>query len=287
MARADAGRRTRSLLVAVVLGHVLLISAQVATPGGPSLLRTTVVGVVTEFQEASWIVAGALHSVWDGYAALRGVREENARLARENTDLRVQLQQARANAAGAGDMRALLGLRPHLPWTTTGAEVVAGSLSPDYRAITIDKGLGDGVRRDMPVINSAGVLGRVALPAGNTATVQLIIDRSAAVAVRIDRTRTEGIALGNGDGTLRLEYLSATAEVTEGDTVVTAGIDGIYPQGLGVGRVERVQRAGPAYRQVVVRPFADFSRLETVLVLVAPAPVWAPPLIAPERKVDR
>ena len=287
MARADAGRRTRSLLVAVVLGHVLLISAQVATPGGPSLLRTTVVGVVTEFQEASWIVAGALHSVWDGYAALRGVREENARLARENTDLRVQLQQARANAAGAGDMRALLGLRPHLPWTTTGADVVAGSLSPDYRAITIDKGLGDGVRRDMPVINSAGVLGRVALPAGNTATVQLIIDRSAAVAVRIDRTRTEGIALGHGDGTLRLEYLSATAEVTEGDTVVTAGIDGIYPQGLGVGRVERVQRAGPAYRQVVVRPFADFSRLETVLVLVAPAPVWAPPLIAPERKVDR
>jgi rod shape-determining protein MreC len=287
MARADARRRTRSLLVAVVLGHVLLISGQVATPGGPSLLRTTVVAVVTEFQEFSWLVAGAIHSVWDGYAALRGVRDENARLAREITDLRVQLQQARANAAGAGDMRALLGLRPHLPWKTTGAEVVAGSLSPDYRAITIDKGLGDGVRRDMPVINSAGVLGRVALPAGNTATVQLIIDRSAAVAVRIDSSRTEGIALGNGDGTLRLEYLSATAEVAEGDTVVTAGIDGIYPQGLGVGRVERVERAGPAYRKVSVRPFADFSRLETVLVLVAPAPVWAPPLSAPERKVDR
>jgi rod shape-determining protein MreC len=287
MARADAGGRTRSLLVAVVLGHVLLISGQVATPGGPSLLRTTVVGVVTEFQEFSWLVAGAFHSVWDAYAALRGVRDENARLARENTDLRVQLQQARANAAGADDMRALLGLLPHLPWKTTGAEVVAGSLSPDYRAITIDKGLGDGVRRDMPVINSAGVLGRVALPAGNTATVQLIIDRSAAVAVRIDSSRAEGIALGNGDGTLRLEYLSATAEVTEGDTVVTAGIDGIYPQGLGVGRVERVERAGPAYRRVVVQPFADFSRLETVLVLLAPAPVWAPPLSAPERKVDR
>ena len=287
MARTDAGRRARSLLVAVVLGHVLLISAQVATPAGPSLLRTTVVAVVTEFQHASWHVAGAIHSVWDRYAALRGVREENARLARENTDLRVQLQQARANAAGADDMRALLGLRPHLPWRTTGAEVVASSLSPDFRAITIDKGFGDGISRDMPVINAAGVLGRVAQPAGNTATVQLIIDRSAAAAVRIDRTRTEGIALGNGDGTLRLEYLSATAEITEGDTVVTAGIDGVYPPGLGVGRVERIDRAGPAYRQVVIRPFADFSRLETVLVLVAPAPVWAPPLSAPEGKVAR
>jgi rod shape-determining protein MreC len=277
MARADAGRRARSLLVAVVLGHVLLISAQVATPAGPSLLRITLVGVVTGIQEASWIVAGAIHGVWDGYAALRNVHRDNARLVQENTDLRVQLQQARANAAGADHMRALLDLRPHLPWRTTGADVVAGSLSPDFRAVTIDKGLADGISRDMPVLNAAGVVGRVAQPSATTATVQLLIDRSAAAAVRIDRTRTEGIALGNGDDTLRLEYLSATADVAVGDTVVTAGIDGVYPPGLGVGLVEHVERAGPAYRRVVIRPFADFSRLETVLVLVAPAPVWVPP----------
>ena len=287
MARADAGRRARSLLVAVVLGHVLLISAQVATPAGPSLLRTTVVAVVTEVQEASWLVAGAIHAVWNGYAALRGVREENARLAHENIDLRVQLQQARANAAGADEMRALLDMRPHLPWKTTGAEVVAGSLSPDFRAITIDKGLADGVARDMPVINSDGVLGRVAQPVRDTSTVQLLIDRSAAAAVRTERARAEGIALGNGDGTLRLEYLSATADVAEGDSVVTAGIDGIYPPGLGVGRVERIERAGRAFRQVVIRPYADFSRLESVLVLVAPAPVGSPLLAAPEAKVGR
>jgi rod shape-determining protein MreC len=287
MTRADAGRRARSLLVAVVLAHVLIISAQVATPAGPSLLRTSVVAIVTEFQEASWRVAGAIHAVWNGYAALRGVRQENARLAQENVDLRVQLQQARANAAGADEMRALLGLRPHLDWKTTGAEVVAGSLSPDFRAITIDKGLSDGVARDMPVINAAGVLGRVALPAATTATVQLLVDRSAAAAVRIDRTRTEGIAMGNGDGTLRLEYLSATAELAEGDTVVTAGIDGVYPPGLGVGRIERVERSGPAYRKVVIRPFADFSRLETVMVLLAPAPVWAPPLPAQDGRGAR
>jgi rod shape-determining protein MreC len=287
MARADAGRRARSLLVAVVLGHVLVISAQVATPAGPSLLQTSVVAVVTEVQGAAWAVAAGAGSVWETYAALRGVREENARLAGEVTELRVQLQQARANAAGAHEMRALLGLRPHLPWKTTGADVVAGSLSPDFRAVTIDKGLGDGVGSDMPVMSAAGVLGRVAQPAANTSTVQLIIDRSAAVAVRIDRTRTEGIALGNGDGTLRLEYLSATADIAVGDTVVTAGIDGVYPPGLAVGRVERLERAGAAYRLVIIRPFADFSRLEAVLVLLSPAPVWAPPITAPEGRGDR
>jgi rod shape-determining protein MreC len=287
MARADAGRRARSLLVAVVLGHVLLISAQVGTPAGPSLLRTTAVAVVTEFQEGSWVVAGAIQSVWNGYAALRGVREENARLTEENTSLNVQLQQARAGAAAADQLRRLLELRPLLSWKTTGAEVVAGSLSPDYRAITIDKGLKDGIGRDMPVLSGAGVLGRVALPAGDTATVQLIIDRSAAVAVRTERTRTEGIALGNGDGTLRLEYLTATADIAQGDAVVTAGLDGVYPPGLAVGVIERVERTGTTYRQVVIRPYADFSRLEAVLVLVAPAPVWAPPLAAPAEKVDR
>ena len=287
MAPPDAGRRARSLLVVVVLGHVLLISAQVATPAGPSLLRTTVVAVVTIVQEGSWRVAGGIHDVWDGYAALRGVREDNMRLAREIVDLRVQLQQARANAAGADQMRAQLDLRPHLPWRTTGADVVAGSLSPDYRAITIDKGLGDGIARDMPVINAAGVLGRVAQSVAGTATVQLIIDRAAAAAVRVDRTRAEGVAMGNGDGTLRLEYLSATAELAEGDAVVTAGIDGIYPPGLAIGRVERIERAGQAYRQVVIRPFADFSRLEIVQVLLAPVPVSGPPLPATPAKADR
>jgi len=281
MARADAGRRARSLLVAVVLGHVLLISAQVATPAGPSLLRTTVVAGVTTLQEASWHVAAAVHSVWGGYAALRGVREENVRLAEEISRLRLELQQTRANAAGAEAMRALLGLRAHLPWATTGADVVAGSLSPDFRSITIDKGLNDGVRQDMPVLNAAGVLGRVSRAAASTSTVQLIIDRSAAAAVRTERTRSEGIALGNGDGFLRLEYLSV------GDTVVTAGIDAIYPPDLAVGRVTQIQRAGTAYRRVVIEPFADFGRLETVLVLLSPTAVAPEPAPALEGRAGR
>lgn len=287
MARADAGRRARSLLVAVVLGHVLLISAQVATPAGPSVLRTTVVAAVTAVQEASWHVAAAVHSVWEGYAALRGVRDENRRLADEITRLRVELQQTRANAAGAEAMRALLGLRPHLPWTTTAADVVAGSLSPDFRSITIDKGLDDGVRKDMPVLNAAGVLGRVSRAAARTATVQLIIDRSAAAAVRTERTRSEGIALGNGDGLLRFEYLSDTAELALGDTVLTAGIDGVYPPDLAVGRIREIQREGTAYRRVMIEPFADFARLETVLVLLTPAAVTPEPASVPEGRAAR
>jgi len=285
MVRPDASSRARFLFVAVVVGHVLLISAQVGSPSGPSLLRLAFVGVVTETQRATWALVGGVRSVWDGYVGLRGVHTENQRLARENTELRVRLQQERANAGATEQLRGLLDLRPRLPWTTTGAEVVAGSTSPDFRAVTIDKGLSEGVKRDMPVIAPAGVVGRVALPGGHTATVQLIIDRSAAAAGRIERSRTEGIALGNGDGTLRFEYLSETAEVVRrGDVVVTAGVDGVYPAGLVLGHVERVERNALSYRLVTIRPAVDFSTLETVLVLLAPTPVWTPAAMAPTRR---
>jgi len=264
-----------------------LISAQVASPSGPSILRLAFVGVVTEAQRAAWTLGASVHSVWSGYMALRGVRAENERLARENTELRVRLQQERASAGATEQLRGLLDLRPRVPWTMTGAEVVAGSTSPDFRSVTIDKGLSEGVRRDMPVIAPAGVIGRIALPGGNTATVQLIIDRSAAAAGRIERSRTEGIALGNGDGTLRFEYLSATADVQRGDVVVTAGVDGVYPAGLVLGNVELVEKSGPSYRRVTIRPVVDFSTLETVLVLLAPAPVWTPATAARDGKGAR
>jgi len=270
-----------------VVGHVLLISAQVVSPSGPSFLRLAFVGVVTETQRATWALVGGVRSVWDGYVALRGMRAENERLARENTELRVRLQQERANASATEQLRGLIDLRPRVPWTTTGAEVVAGSTSPDFRSVTIDKGFSEGVKRDMPVISPAGVVGRIATPSGHTATVQLIIDRSAAAAGRIERSRAEGIALGNGDGTLRFEYLSATADVQRGDVVVTAGIDGVYPAGLVLGHVERVEKNGPSYRLVTIRPVVDFSTLETVLVLLAPTPVWTPATTARDDQVTR
>jgi rod shape-determining protein MreC len=88
----------------------------------------------------------------------------------------------------------------------------------------------------------------------------------------VGQTGTQAIALGVGDreGNLRLDYLSAVADIREGDEVLTAGIDGVYPKGLRVGRVSVVERSGLTYRRVLVRPIVDFSSLETVLIVLAP-----------------
>jgi rod shape-determining protein MreC len=276
MALPDIRNRARLLFVAVMVGHTLLISAQVNSRRGVSLLQDTFTTVVVEAQRAAWAVVDGVRDVWRAYAALRGVRAENDRLMDEVTQLRVRLQQEQALSRGTEHLRSLLDLRTRTVWQTTGAEVIAGSTSPAFRSITIDKGHEAGVRTDMAVVAATGVVGRVVDPATRAASVQLLIDRNAAVSVLIERSRAQGIAVGNGDGTLSLEYVAAVADVKADDLVVTAGLDGVYPKGLPVGRVTVVERAGSSYRRVIVVPLVDFSSLEAVLVVLSPPPAPTP-----------
>ena len=267
MALSDIRNRARFLFLAVMVGHTLLISSQVTSKRGVSLLREALTAVVVQAQSAAWFVVGGVRDTWSAYVALRGVREENQRLVDEVATLRVALQQERARSRGTDQLRTLLGLRTQLGWDTIGAEVIAGSTSPEFRAVTIDRGTAAGVRTDMAVLGTAGVVGRVVQPASEAASVQLLIDRNAAAAVTVARSGAQGIALGYGDTLLRLEYLSAIADVREGDVVVTAGLDGIYPKGLPVGRVVSLERSGASLRLATVQPVVDFSSLQTVLVV--------------------
>ena len=270
MALPDTRHHVRYLFVAVMVGHILLISTQVTSRSGVSVLQAALMSGLTEAQRAVWTVVGAGHAVWDNYVALRGAREDNQRLSREAADLRVQLQQERVASQAVERLRALMDMRARVTWTTTGADVIGGSVSPEFQSIVIDRGSDAGLRLDMPVITPAGLVGRVVWASAHAATVQLIVDKSAATAVIVGTSRAQGVVLGDREGMLRLDYLTAFAKVQRGDQVVTAGVDGIYQKGIVVGYVERV--GGP----VIVRPAVDFTTLESVLIVVAPAPQTAP-----------
>jgi rod shape-determining protein MreC len=182
------------------------------------------------------------------------------------------LQQQRALADRARGLGQLLALRDRSNLSTTAAEVIAASATPDFRTATIDKGSRDGLRPDMAVIAPAGVVGRVVVPSARAAKVQLLIDRNAAAGALIERSRAQGVVTGGGGDRLRLEYVSEVADVVVGDLVVTSGIDGIYPKGFTIGRVESVEKSGGSWR-VVVKPSVDFSALEEVLVVLTPTPL--------------
>jgi rod shape-determining protein MreC len=273
MALLDIRRRSGYLFLAVMLFHVILISAQVNSRSGVPVLEAVTFGVFAETQRGISAGVSGLRRLWGRYAWLRGVEAENASLRRQLEAVQVQYQERRALADRARSLEDLLALRDRTSLDTVAAEIIAASASPDFRTLTIDKGTNQGLKRDMAVIAADGAVGRIVVPSRGAAKVQLLIDRNAAAGALIERSHAQGVALGGGDERLRLDYVSEASDVVVGDLVVTSGIDGIYPKGFTIGHVETVEKSGPSYRRIVVKPAVNFSSLETVLVVVTPTPV--------------
>ena len=265
-------QRNGVLFVAVMLAHVILISAQVNSGSGVPLLETVTFGVFSEVQRTVATIVGALQHAWGGYVGLRGVRAENETLRHQLDDLQIRFQEERALAMRTRQLETLLDLRNQQQLSTRAAQVIAAGASPDFRTVTVDKGTGDGLRSNMAVIAPGGVVGRIVTPGVHAAKVQLLVDRNAAAGGLVERSRAQGVVVGGGDGTLRMEFVPDAADVQVGDVVVTSGIDGIYPKGFVIGRVETVDRGNGIYMVIRVRPIVDFPRLEEVLVVLTPPP---------------
>jgi rod shape-determining protein MreC len=270
MPALDVRRRSGYLFLAVLIAQVVAISAQVSTKSGAPVLEAVALGLFSEIQRLGSGAVRGVTGTWNGYVDLRGTRAENEQLKQELRDARVALQQERALAQRSRGLQQLLELRERLTVQTTAADVIAAAATPEFRAITIDKGTLGGLRPDMAVVAPSGVVGRIVVPSARAAKVQLLIDRNAAAGALIERTRAQGVALGDGGDRLRLEYLSGTADLVVGDTIVTSGIDGIYPKGFVIGWIDRVERVGTGYGEVTIRPAVDFARLEEVLVVLTP-----------------
>ena len=269
----DIRRRTRVLLVAVVLGHIVLISLQVNAPSGVRLFEGVTFGLFSEVQRGVARATGGVTDLWDGYVGLVSVEAENTALRRDVAQLQLRLQQERAIAQRVRGLEELLAFRNDVVYSTVSARVIAGDATPYFKTVTIDRGTRDGVRRDSAVVSPEGVVGRVLSdPGPRAAKVQLLVDRSAAAGVLIERTRVAGTVMGDvAEGLLRMEYVSNLDDVRMGDRVVTSGADGIYPKGFEVGEVEEVGRGSGLYKAIRVRPNVAFSDLEDVLVIVPDA----------------
>jgi rod shape-determining protein MreC len=282
VARVIEGRKSRFLLAALVLAHLVVISRQVEGEGGVSLLQRGLWSVLIPPQR---LVASAIHGVkgvWTGYAGLRGARDENRRLQEQVRSLETQLQATQEQIGEASRLREVLELRPILPFPTMAAQVIAREGVPWFRNVTIDKGQKDGVILNAPVLGVGGVLGRVVAVGPTAAKVQLLLDRDCGVGVRIERTRTTAVVAGqvafsdSGTSELLMKYVPVLADVVVGDVVVTSGLDQIYPKGLVVGRVRSVGKGSGLFKEVAVQPSANFERIEEVMIATSPP---QPPLL--------
>ena len=272
MAVIDLRQRTGILFVAVMLLHVVLISAQVNSKSGVPVLEAVTFGIFSEAQRSMSGVVSGVRRVWSGYIGLRHLKQENDALKRDLAAAQIAARSsARWRAARAGwkscSSSATARVCRRRPPRSSGRR-----RRQDFRTVTIDKGTREGLRPDMAVIAPAGVVGRIVVPSARSAKVQLLVDRNAAAGAIVERSRAQGVVVGVGGDRLEMEYVSEVYDLVVGDVVVTSGIDGIYPKGFVIGQIESMDRSGGAYKRIVVRPAVDFNALEEVLVVVTPTP---------------
>jgi rod shape-determining protein MreC len=265
-------RRPVVLFGVLMIAQVLLVSAQVQSKSGVRVLELVTFEMFSRVERATAAVVQGGKGVWSNYSELRGARDENARLRQQVGELQIQLQEQRSLAARSASLQSLLDLKTTATVPTLAANVIAGNPNPGVRTVTIDRGTADGVVADMGVIAPAGLVGRIIGPvARHAARVQLLVDRNAAAGAMTERARAGGMILGaDDDPPLKMDLVPNLADVKEGDQVVSSGVDGIYPKGFMIGKIEKVERKGGLYLSIGVRPVVDFGSLEEVLVVMVP-----------------
>jgi rod shape-determining protein MreC len=213
---------------------------------------------------------GFLHDYFD----LVGVRQENQELKKQLAQLEGQRARMVELETANRHLSDLLELRDALAMTAEGADVIGGDATGMSRTLILSEGASDGLRRDMAVVSTDGVVGKLIAVARDSSRVLLINDHNSALDAFDQRSRARGIIAGVIEDGLTMKYVDRSEDIKPGDTIVTSGMDGIFPRGLLVGEVARVSQEGPGlFLNVEVRAAVKFRKLEQVLVLTQKPPM--------------
>jgi rod shape-determining protein MreC len=214
------------------------------------------------------------------------LREENAALKSKQLRAAPDLLQLEALKEENNQLRRLLDAQERLPRKSVFAEILYAARDPFSRKVVIDKGTQNGIAAGQPVIDDIGVIGQVTRVYLLMSEVTLLSDKDQAIPLQVQRNGLRAVAYGGAEGgMLDLRFMAANADIKNGDTLVTSGIDGTYPPGLPVATVARIERdAAYAFAKITLAPTAGTDRYRQVLVLsneAKPAPPEAEP---PARK---
>lgn len=244
--------------------------------------------VASALYPAQWVVLRMVSWIRESGGYFQSVMA--SRGAEEQARLRLGLQSQKANQVEQlllenTRLRGMLGLRERVATPGQVAQVLYDAADPFSRKVIIDKGMVDGVVAASPVIDESGVLGQVTRVYASVSEVTLVTDRGQAIPILNTRTGARGVAFGDAAGNsggLELRFMAANSDVLAGDHLSTSGVDGIYPPGLPVARVEKVdRRVDSAFARIYLRPVALVEGTGHVMVL---QPVSAQ--IAPRPSVD-
>lgn len=258
----------------LILGALLFVPLAMYLASGhrgraPNFVDRLVLAISSPLQSGlDWGVR-SIGAVVGGYVALRGAHQEAQACAVGLAEAHAELNALREAGAENVRLRAMVGYVEGTVEQEIPARIIGLNPSPQFQSVRIDRGEDDGVRAGMPVVTPEGVVGQVVRSVGRSADVMLLTDATSHIGALLQRSRVRGLASGAGDGRLlALTLVRREDDAQDGDVVVTAGSDGVYPRGLVVGRLREVTRP-PAgmFLTAQVEPAVDVSRAEEVLVI--------------------
>jgi len=260
--------RTRTWFVVVVCASLLFMLGSRFTMFDP--LENAVLIIADPIESGLRDGTRPIADFFNNLTDVNRLSDENQSLREENERLRVQVAQLQGAESELSQLEQLNSIRESKPNDSfLAANVFATDTNNERRVVAIDRGTQDGVQEGMVVITRQGSLvGSVTRALDDVAWVTLITDPTAGVSAIIQSSRVQGVVAGSPDGTLTMEFVQDTADVKEGDLVMTSGVGGRHPPGEVIGRVAKVSSAPQElFQSVHVEPLADLDHLESVLVL--------------------
>lgn len=273
--------RRRRAVLAVLVGLSIVLLTGYFGEGSGGFFHSIQSGAQTVLSPIEDGASRAFKPVRDmvgWFGDVFNAKDENKQLKKDLSAARGQLATLETEQRDNVQLRGQLKLTEGLGYansTRETARVIVKSPTVWYSTVTIDKGRGDGIRVDQPVVNGDGLVGKVTAVSGGTATVTLITDSSSGVSAQIEPDGALGVVKPNvGDpNDMQLQYIGKHHPVQKGASVVTAGsatgrLQSIYPRGIPIGEISRVEQGElDLYRMVHIRPFADFRRMDILTVL--------------------
>ena len=182
------------------------------------------------------------------------------------------------------NLRKLLRLQEQSPYQTLAAEIIYNPINPSSQKLVISRGKNDGVLLGMPVANDMGIVGQVVRLYDNVSEVALLEERDATIPIMVSRNAQRGVIFGAGRAApLELRFVSNFGDLDVGDSLSTSGIDGVFPPGIPVAIITKIERAiDNSGAQISCRPLADLNSSKHVMVLLYHPTSDAPNPIVPE-----
>jgi len=233
-----------------------------------SAFDNLLVDTFAPLQKAMTFIQTSIQDVLGHYIANVGASKNNVMLKKQVEEYKSQLFTMDELSRENERLKELLKFSSDLTLNRVLAQVIAWDASSDLKVLRINKGLKQGLRLQDPVITAQGLVGYIYRITGHFADVLTILDPNNRVDILVERTRSNGVLEGYSSSSAILKYISRTEPVILGDILMSSGLGNVYPKGIRVGTISRIERESYGITQYIeVTPSVDFGKLEEVVVL--------------------